>query len=753
MATTQIGIKYKPIRIGFLVRENEIPDVVKVAEINTLLWGGIYNRLIVVGKDLKFPKIQILAYDIDILIALTTSPEIEKVISTFDYLRDPHRISEGVVYEGDWRAHKNTVAFLGIENVTNRYWNSEYKNSQKKYSNCALPNWDTDNALSNLFILLYGKYPDDLNLKIDYKKAFEKRMKARKVDIVSRKSIPGILGSTIHPLQLTQIDLRLYGGSSRESGVFVGDEKSFKDMVSFWNLRASGIDLAFLSVNTPSNFYTYIKAFAKRIDNRHFRYLKETDDILIHYGEVDEELVKSVSSKVQTNKRKILHHHTWGEYQSSYAVPILGSTSTTMTVEQKHGKYSCHITLPEKKFVELDENESQSMAVIVTPYGEFEYPNHTLHLPRIKQLNEQFSREVAYDPWELRTDEDGVSCITQTRDTHLNLYPISYRLLVEKVLLYIGIRSKLSQPGLIVERILEKIGGIDGGRVFKIPGVRKLISELTSKDNITRQTAIQKIKETGNFSDHETLHIEARKEPKLTPSAVFDFLLKYDFFRAGLEFKCGSCGLRSWLALKEIDDIWNCVYCGYQNRTSLDLRNRGDWKFRKSGLFANDNNQEGAIPVILTLLVLLRVFNDGFVFMPSLNLSFDSFHIESDFLVMQYRRGERLEIALGECKSEGGVIDRNDIDNMKKVRMKIVEKGFVCYLIFSKTAEEFTQPEIELFKELDAESIPIVLFTNSEIEPYEPYWSKDADALPHKSALSFKDLNDNSIAKYKLRSI
>jgi hypothetical protein len=43
MATINISVKYRPIRIGFLVRDGEVKDVIRAAEIITLLWGGIYN--------------------------------------------------------------------------------------------------------------------------------------------------------------------------------------------------------------------------------------------------------------------------------------------------------------------------------------------------------------------------------------------------------------------------------------------------------------------------------------------------------------------------------------------------------------------------------------------------------------------------------------------------------------------------------------------------------------------------------------
>ena len=86
--------------------------------------------------------------------------------------------------------------------------------------------------------------------------------------------------------------------------------------------------------------------------------------------------------------------------------------------------------------------------------------------------------------------------------------------------------------------------------------------------------------------------------------------------------------------------------------TSLHIKDRGDWLFRKSGFFAKDNNQEGAIPVILTLLLFLRVCRSkDFIYSPALNLSFDKLNCETDFCVLLHNHGDSPEIGIGECKS------------------------------------------------------------------------------------------------------
>jgi len=51
MSTINLSVKYRPIKIGFLVEYGDIDALVRTAGMNNLLWGGIYNPIIPVSKD------------------------------------------------------------------------------------------------------------------------------------------------------------------------------------------------------------------------------------------------------------------------------------------------------------------------------------------------------------------------------------------------------------------------------------------------------------------------------------------------------------------------------------------------------------------------------------------------------------------------------------------------------------------------------------------------------------------------------
>ncbi len=749
MASVNLSVKYRPIRIGFLVRDGSIDDLVKAAGINTLLWGGIYNPIIPVSTDPKFAEQLINLFSVDVLFPVSKTKEIDDLIKKYPFLKDPGHYAQNIFYE-DWHTKKNILGYLSSVNIVNYYWDKELKHKPKDYkSNCVLVKWQDDDALKNLFAIMFGYFPKEYNLRDNFENAFLKGLRSREVELSTDASIPNKLTENITPIKLTGLELRGYGGTWRGDGIYIGDEKNFYDLIYFWNLRASGLFIEFLPKEEVKRFKEFIKASIERLDSIPNRNPNIEDWINVYYRLSDGK-AKEIVKEFQSKKRFVFSHCNeiiWNGLNIKPADFYFGWEHILASVDKTYDRYVVSVSLPEKKFIANKDRDAgwQHLAVSIDPIGEFGYPEHTLKPPFIRQLNEFYSRELAVDPWSLRIEKDGIAVIIKSNDNSLSLYPISHQILIQKIFELAGIKSEVSQAGLITKRIIEKLGGVDGGRVFKINGVRKLLKTLKTDECISRGKGTNAIWENGEFTKHEKLYIEARETPKLTTHNVFDFLLKKDFFRAGLELICNHCKLSSWLSLKEIDDIWVCKYCGNDNKTSLQIKDR-DWKFRKSGLFAKENNQEGAIPVILTLLVFLRIFNfSKFVYSPSLKLKGKDIDCEIDFCVLQYQRGEKIQLGIGECKSEGGVIDQKDIDNLKIIRDKIQNLNIDCYLIFSRASKEFSRSEIDLFKQLKKENTPIILLTNKELEPYHPYWeTHESDNLPEKYALDMAGMSRNS---------
>jgi len=751
MASINLSIKYRPARIGFLVRDGSIEDLVKSTGINTLLWGGIFNPIIPVFQDFKFAEQLMNLFSVDVLFPVSHTKEIDEFVKKYPFLEDPEHYTQNIFYE-DWHTKKNIIGYLSSLDIVNYYCDKEFKYKPKKYkSNCTLVKWKGNDNLKNLFSILFGYFSEEYNLRDDFETAFLKGLKSKEIKILANNSVTKNLAETISPIGLTASELDGYGGTWRGNGVYIGNGNNFNDLLYFWNLRASGLALEFLPKDKVERFKNYIQLFIEKLDSIPNKNSKFDDWISIYYRSTDEK-VKEIVKNFQHKKQFVFSQISQNNLTLKPADFYFGSELILASIDKSYDRYVVSVSLPEKKFI-IDKDggtESEHLVVSIDPIGEFGYQEYTLKPPFIRQLNEFYSREIAFDPWKLRVEKDGIAEIIKVNDSSLSLYPISHQVLIQKIFELAGMKSEISQAGLITKRIIEKLGGVDGGRVFKINGVRKLLQTLKTDDCITRGEGTKIIWDNEEFKKYEKLYIETRESTKLTKDDdVFDFLLKKDFLQPGLELICNHCRLSNWLPLREIDDTWTCKYCGDANKTSLYLKNKGDWKFRKSGLFAKNNNQEGAIPVILTLLVFLRIFDfSTFIYSPSLKLETENKSCEIDFCVLQYQRGDKIQLGIGECKSEG-VIDQKDINNLKIVREKIKSLDIDCYLVFSKVSEKFEQSEINLFKKLKEENIPIILLTNKEMEPYHPYWEiKEVDNLPERYALNMTGMARNSAYLY-----
>ena len=312
---------------------------------------------------------------------------------------------------------------------------------------------------------------------------------------------------------------------------------------------------------------------------------------------------------------------------------------------------------PRKKFL-LDgaARKSQMLAVSIDSRADYAFPGHTLNPPFRQALTETYGRGIRGRSVGRAQRARRHRRVHRFRRTHGPAPPDeACRGHQRHCSARPGLTIEPSVGGRLADRLVEGMGGYEATRVFKIRGVRNLIADLKPDTPIARGPATQTIWNGGQFKDHERLFIEARDTPHLTTGAAFDFLLKHGFFRAGLEFKCDNCGLASWLSLRQVDDRWICEYCGFSNTTSLHVRDRGDWMFRKSGLLAKDNNQEGAIPVILALLALGRVLNeDGLLRLASVKVTGSVPDCEIDLIVLYHHDGE-ISCGIGEAKAAGRV--------------------------------------------------------------------------------------------------
>jgi hypothetical protein len=293
------------------------------------------------------------------------------------------------------------------------------------------------------------------------------------------------------------------------------------------------------------------------------------------------------------------------------------------------------------------------------------------------------------------------------------------------------------------------MGGLQGCRVFKIPGVRDLIRSYGPLQSFTKSGATQSIRgldpTTGieTFAPHKQLYICSRESVELKPDDAFAYLLDKKMFRVGLSFVCPNCALEFWRHLDSIETISTCEYCDTPFNVMPQLKDR-DWRFRRSGLFGKDDNQAGGIPVAVVLQQLETTLRGKiFAWTTGMNLesmSLEKWKCETDFVLIAEDFSEGPQIVLSEVKSAGGEITDADAANLSRVADLFEGSSLQPYIVFAKLGP-FSADEIERCRIARNETRPrVIVLSDRELEPYFVYERAEKEFEIRGSAISLRDL-------------
>ena len=138
----------------------------------------------------------------------------------------------------------------------------------------------------------------------------------------------------------------------------------------------------------------------------------------------------------------------------------------------------------------------------------------TFVLPFLPEHNDAFARAVTVVPDLLKVEPGRLGLVVgaSQNDTSVRAMPVWD--LTSLIFKAAGFEATLSNGGLIAQQLINQLGGLEGGRVFKIPGVRRLLRTYGPTDSFTKRGALQLIGERdpdhpgASFADYRRLFIE-----------------------------------------------------------------------------------------------------------------------------------------------------------------------------------------------------------------------------------------------------
>jgi len=734
MHSLAFNIRYRPFRIGWCVRANNLDALRRTARQNFTLWGGNRNPMIVVDNE-KVAADIVESANVDVLLSVSDDDQqIKDFIARFPHLPRVGLFHDSALFVSHRKGHEAPL-FLDVVTSSRHRARVAASDARAEHMQFHDFSWDDDDPLQNSLIFMYGSFPRDGEPGASIGAQVRSLHAVGLTDLKGHAPLPrdSFRWSSVRYLTGRVLERDIWERFDPNGfGYFIGSTDSFYDLVNYWNLRASGQAIAFLDPDHFERFREFCNGWLAWLS------LNEPP-AKISINAVDIWTAMDPQA-VDLSWVTLPQVHHRGDPASLRAVKIplehFPEQSALANVGKGRDGHTATIPLPKLPF---DIERYQSRRLAVTVLAGFSLPEDeaiTFQTPFIRKLNRYYGDKYFWEWYAARVEPRGLALLSDHVQDSISVRALRVGELFQEFFAQYGIKAVPSKAGLVTSRVIDQMGGVNSCRAFRVGGLRSLIESTRPETSFTRPHAIQSIRQQQldrsiGFDRYADLHIEPRPiGVKLKPEDVFRYMVGRGAFRVGLQFQCTECALDFWVSLDNARSSQECEFCGKHFDVTSQLKDR-DWRYRRSGVFGKEDSQEGAIPVALTLL---RFYHMGGmsnpIFVTARNLIAKTARVpdcETDFaaLFTERRRGaEYLNLVIGECKTRKA-ITAADVQNLIAVANVFEDQGIGTYVVFSKLAE-FTRVEIEHISTVNRNGLTrAIVFTEKELEPWFPYkWAE-----------------------------
>lgn len=712
---------------------------------NHALWGGRFNPIVVIDRASEASAL-VEAFRADIVKPLGDSEEVKAFAARFKHLISPF-MHDGIFVgqERDARAQVLDVQNAMVVARDTPEWKQIREGKPRIYK------WAAEDPLSDVFLMQLGAYPNKEAVHIDYESMFKAALGASEVEIELGAVLPVDLFDHSSIAYVSRHQLRRHYSVQSfwdYHGFYLGDASKLDDLVAFWNLRAADLGLLFVDRTHAERYAQQIPAWktytAAALTRRRHR---EDQNYAIwwrreHMGDAGD--MDALRAPFGNESCKVcgVDEYLWNGMNLKPPMMHFGEVASLGVLVTEGDKPKVSFSLNDRPYATDTWFHTQHLVASVSfAGGLYGRDDFTLDPPYVPELNEFYARTMHFHYDRLRVESERIGLIVDAADSDSFVYALPTAELFKQIFALAGFEASVSAGGLIARQLLAQLGGLQGGRVFKIPGARRLLKTHGPMSSFSEKAALQLIggKDNDNpdarFTDHSNLYLEPREQGVLlTPNHVFAYLVSKRLFRIGSDLNCPHCQLRSWFPIDDLRQRVSCQMCGEAFDATSQLIG-SKWAYRRSGVLGAERNAQGAIPVVLTLQQLDTNLSMGMQ-RRSLSVSLDLIPTngqlptpcEVDFAWLMPRRyPERTVVIIGECKDrgqspapggDGGTINANDIANLRAVADSFPRERFEVYILLAKLCT-FTPAEIELARSLNGDhQLRVIMLTERELEPY-----------------------------------
>jgi hypothetical protein len=771
MGDLTVNVRLRPVRFAFMVRPDEGANLRRIFEINTCLWGGIFNPIIPFfnrvpawwdREGIKFYSgRQIINgyldyFEPDFIVEATKGladgfgVDAERILQLADILpRSDQRGEKG---------YGQTVLDL-----SRKLYREEFQ-FVRRHKHDIIAAKAAARTFDAFTTCLFGGFPKQDNLGY-FAKAFQDAFEPERITLGAAELVKLYTAGFASALGMGTEGLEVNYNDYSEPTLFILNAREPKDLLDFWNYRAVHRD----GVAIPVQWLPQLSDFCKEFILANYRPLPgNPHGVMIQPKSLFSRSIPTADieglhaqylrvDKEGANTLQVWYPPIWRPSPQF----MVRRTRPMVTAEEKKFDVPLNIEKPYIRFeslhpdfaarfggearwanvIRLRDWSYQDRIATVFP-SDFRAPA----IPRFRAGSEH-----------LLSTNEGLVDFPQFKDIPHSWQLMEGREAIEFWLKGDRISCRLSESGRATQQIIQTLGGFHGVRSIAHKGIIDLLDGMARRP-IARSAHYMKFQNQINLAVNDDIWRDR----------VLETLVERKAVELGYELKCAKCGSWGWHALNQLDETVSCDLC--LQRFPFPLANPADskqaiWAYRVVGPFALLDFARGGYAAALAIRFFSDVIGHGdraeTTWSPGQELTLpDAKKIEADFLLWYQRKhmfstDEATQVVFGEAKRFGK--DAFKDEDVERMRL-LAERYPGAALVFAtlKEAHELSRDEIKRIRKLaewgreyDREErhtrAPVIVLTGTELfVPHylEPVWKEKGGKHKQMAEVAHLSLDD-----------
>ena len=705
-----VKVKLRPIKLAFLVNPEDKESLLKAIEINTFLWGGIYNPIIPIHNPTATKWKNLLSkdlYDKETVSGYLDNFDPDCVVPMGECSNYPFDVGDREKVEEIPQIFVFGAGFtmpewgIGLFEVLNRFIEEEFKFQARFPQDVCIPDFDKNFSL--FLSSVFGVLREDVD-KFFWTN-FTQVLNAKKTCCSTANYVEFLDPQKLFFTRMTELYLET--NKYRKKCILLLDASNSLDIMDYWNLRAIGWDV----FPIPYQFIQSGETSQHILDFAKENYLSKGPEYEI-YGRTN--IYDRVPILKSRSIRKSKHRHFLDSLKESNTGSQISYPSIwNREARDKYDLECCELVA---ETVEHEISTNQKTIEFKTLDPKSAYPFGMGNIPRfVNEIEfrfhdnkELFANAIPRGGSELakviyggafggtvshpfnscRLSKGRLVYPSRSPKSTINLLIPQAETIFTKWLELRGWTVELSSAGRIAKQMIRQLGGVSGTEILAKRGIIELLGKINSKGGDQKSVLEE-------FVWSELQRISSQTEPGKVREAesIRQRLIETKAIQLGMAIRCPICTQSSWYSVEHANYELQCPKC-LEQFSFPPASKEVKWSYRALGTFSLPNQAHGAYTVLLTLHFFSHFSSSRGVTTPFMSFKAEKEgmpSMEADLALLfqdpEYQ-GLKTELIFAECKTF------NTFQEKDRDRMIDLGKEFPgAVLVFATLNESLSDEE------------------------------------------------------------